>query len=121
MINNLKEILKNTSHKDELEIIYFELLDFMQKNDWRGACHESCGVQYVLLKELGINCIWKLGEIEYKDRTINGRAICFDHSWLLIDGEIFDAALWKPSDPEFDLPPTINGRSLKTLEALGHS
>lgn len=113
---NLKTLLEGHSHKEKLEILYTELLDFMQKRDWRGACHESCGVQYVLLNELGINCEWRLGEVFYKEHEIQGRPVCFDHSWILINGEIFDIALFKTNYPPVDSFPTIRNKNLKTLE-----
>lgn len=116
MKNNLKEILESHARKKELEILYGEMFDFMIKVDWRGACHESCGVQYVLLNELGIVCDWRLGEVFYREREFDGRPVCFDHSWILIDGEIFDMALLKTNYPEFDSYPTIRNRNLKTLK-----
>ncbi|MBK8808436.1 MAG: hypothetical protein IPO21_18120 [Bacteroidales bacterium] len=63
---NLESLLENHSNKKELLILYGELIDFMIKTNWRGACHESCGVQYVLLNEIGISCDWRLGEVFYK-------------------------------------------------------
>lgn len=115
LINNLNLLLENHSNKKELSILYRELIGSMIKNDWRGACHESCGVQYVLLNELGVHCEWRLGEVFYKERQVQGRPVCFDHSWILINNEIFDVALLRTNHPSMDSFPTIRDKNLSTM------
>jgi len=117
MRNNLKLLLKDHSHAEKLEIIYFELIDFMEKKDWRGACHESCGIQYVLLTELGIQCTWRVGEVKHKTKMQYNSPVLFDHSWILIDEEIFDIAIYKSNFPELDSPPIIRNINISTLQA----
>ena len=114
--SNLRTLLDDHRYKPELEILYGELLDFTIKRDWRGACHESCGVQFVLLNELGISCEWRLGEVIFKERKIHGNPVFFDHSWILIDNEIFDTALYKTNYPSMDSFPTIRNKNLKTMK-----
>lgn len=117
MENNLKTILDGHEKQNELEVIYRELIDFILKKEWRGACHESCGVQYVLLNEIGISCTWKLGEIHFKDKIIHGRNnIYTDHSWILINDKIFDVALLKTNYAELDSAATIKGVNLLTMQ-----
>lgn len=115
MKNNLATLLENHCNKKELSILYGELIDFMIKINWRGACHESCGVQFVLLNELGIRCDWRLGEVFFKEKKIQDRPVCFDHSWILINNEIFDIALLRTNNPAMDSFPTIRNKNLLTL------
>jgi len=113
--NNLTTILKGHPNQETLEIIISEILDFMMKTEWRGACHESCGVLYVLLRELNIDCDWRLGEVFYKKKNINGRPVCFDHSWILINDEIFDLSLCKTNRPDLDSFSTIMNINIDSL------
>ena len=115
MKENLERLLSGHKHKDKLIIIFEELLDFMIYKDWRGACHESCGVQYVLLSEFNIGCEWKLGEVRFKNLKTQGRPVYFDHSWIVIENEIFDMALYKTNIPMIDSYPTIRNKNLLTM------
>jgi hypothetical protein len=114
-VNNIL-ILKEHENEQELRIIIGSILEFMTMNDWRGACHESCGIFFVLLNELGIPCEWRLGEVRYRVKTINGHPIVFDHSWILINNEIFDLAIYKTRMHDLDSAPTIRNLSLTTRE-----
>lgn len=114
--NNLPTVLKGLDRAKELEILYTSLLEFMTSTDWRGACHESCGVQYVLLNELGLECEWIVGEVSFRERKHLGRPIYFDHSWIVINEEIFDAALMKSNIPSLDSSPTIRSIRLDNLD-----
>lgn len=115
MIENLNQILEGHKYQEILVPLYKEIINFMMINNWRGACHESCGVQFLLLNELGIDCEWRLGEVTFKDKYIQNRPVCFDHSWILIDNEIFDIALLKTNIPDLDTAPTIRNKNLLTL------
>lgn len=113
---NLHTILSGFANEKELEILYRELLEYMIQYDWRGACHESCGVQYVLLTEMGIPCEWIVGEVFFKEKKYYNTPICFDHSWILISGEIFDLSLIRSNISSLDSPPTICGKNLENLK-----
>ncbi len=65
---------------------YISVLKFIIKNDWQGACHSSSSILALLLAVQNIESTLCLGEVtdEY---------IYFDHSWIEIDGAIFDAAV----------------------------
>jgi len=113
--DNLKEIFNGVPQNEKLEIVISSILDFMISKNWRGACHESCGVLYVLLNELGISCEWRLGEVRFKDKAINKTPICFDHSWILLDGQIIDLAICRTAAHEYDVPPTIMSKNIENL------
>ena len=80
----------------------------MEKNDWRGACHAVSAICFVLLKEQGIKCELRLGEVGIHN-------VVFNHSWIVIDQKVFDLAIYKSLEPKFDQPPTIAGINVDTL------
>lgn len=75
--------------------------------NWRGACHMSTAVAHILLVQQGVNSTPCLGDVV----TLRGP---FDHSWLEIDGAIYDLAIAYPLEEHEDsaLPPVIAGRHL---------
>jgi hypothetical protein len=93
---------------------YCAVLDFIHKNDWQGACHGSSAVFAVLLMAQGLQPTLCLGEVRCGD-------IYFDHSWVEIDGEIFDAAISKTLIHGLAFPPVfrshdLSSKHLTTLE-----
>jgi len=113
--DNLNSILNGHPDQKTLEPIFLEVLQYMLENDWKGACHESCGVLFLLLKESNINCEWRLGEVTFKEKKLNGNPIIFDHSWIVINNEIFDLSLCKTNYPLVDSPATIRNLNIETL------
>lgn len=57
-----------------------------------GACHDSSAYMYVLLAELGCDPTLCIGE----PAPINTKPM--DHSWVEVDGLVFDAAISLPLD-----------------------
>lgn len=83
------------------------LLDFIHANDWQGACHASSAILFSLLAEQEIEAVPCLGEVSI------GKTY-FDHSWLEIEGEIYDAAISKTLINGFCFPPVFRGLDLST-------
>lgn len=71
---------------------YRVLLRYMWECEYRGACHSTSAVLFVLLSELGLAPKLCIGEV-------GAGGPYFDHSWVELDGEIFDVAV---SLPELD-------------------
>jgi hypothetical protein len=65
---------------------FFSILKFIHESDWQGACHASSAILYILFKEKGIDAGLYIGECQ------NG-LIAFDHSWVEVEGKVFDAAI----------------------------
>lgn len=112
---NLDMIFKNEEYAQELKIVTTEILNYMISSDWKGACHESCGVLYVIFNELGIPVEWKLGEVFITNKTINGRPICFDHSWITHNERIIDLAICNPLIKEITQAPTVLNINFESL------
>lgn len=89
---------------------FFEVLKFVHEESYRGACHATSSILYVLLAELNLEPTICLGEL--------GRdGICFNHSWIVVSGKIFDVAVAMPDDSRFDGPPIFMSRNLENLGA----
>ena len=83
------------------------VVEFVQDNQWQGACHAVSSVFYVLLAEQGISSVLCIGEVQIGVRA-------FNHSWIEIDGEVCDAAIISTLNERFHFLPTINGLNVET-------
>lgn len=106
---NAEIILSGYQRKDDLIKVFFNTLDYVDKNDWGGACHATSAVLYVLLSELGFEPILCVGEAKYEQGF-------FDHSWIEIDGRVFDVAVYLSMEFSKVSPPVINGYNIDTLQ-----
>jgi len=105
--NNLKNAIGSNSGHKTIETIFTSLLELTILNDWKGACHESCGAIHVLLNEKGIQNTWCISEAQV------GNAF-FDHSWIEIGSGKYDIAICKPLEPAFKNGAVINGIDIET-------
>lgn len=65
------------------------VLKFIWEHQYAGACHDTSAVLYMLFAELGLSPSLNIGEVQSKVGI-------FDHSWVEVDGLIFDAAVCLP-------------------------
>jgi len=65
-------------------------LKYIQDKKLLGACHLISASIYMLLKESNINSTLCIGAVRSQDNRF------FDHSWIEIDGDIYDATLDMP-------------------------
>lgn len=93
----------------QIKDVLFYSYDFMKKNEWQGACHALSTIQYVVLNELGVNPKLCLGIVE-------GNGIRFDHSWIEIEGKIYDITVANGLDGVKVSEPIMAGVSIDTLE-----
>ena len=99
---NAEKILIDTPDKEKIIRTLFAVLNQIEKNDWRGACHATCSVIFVVLSEQGVKSNLILGEAKIDPAY-------FNHSWIEINGEIYDLAIGHPLDGGVSYPPTIKG------------
>ena len=85
----------NNKNEVSLEDIYKSMLDYVVDNEFTGACHSTSAAMFVLLSELGMNPKLKIGEVYSLSNKV-----CFDHSWIEMDNQIFDVAIGYPQPPE---------------------
>ena len=82
--------------------IYFATLNYILKNDWKGSCHITTAIMYILLKESGFSPICCIGEV------VASESLAFDHSWIELDGEIYDASIVLPLEEIVVSGPIFN-------------
>ncbi|MEC3020356.1 lasso peptide biosynthesis protein [Bacillus cereus] len=95
--------------KEEIQKTFFVVSDYLKENPNPGACHFLSSIMYVLLKEQGIDCNLCIGEVKENNYF-------FDHSWVEVDGKIFDIAIQLTYDERRN-PPIFASYDLG-LEAL---
>lgn len=66
------------------------LYDYMRKRKFIGGCHALSSALYVALSELGQEPILYVGECQLPGQKP------FDHSWICMDGQIIDLAVYMP-------------------------
>lgn len=81
------EIPFEHEHKSKIHNTFFVISNYFKKNPQAGACHLISGILHVLLKEQGIENDLCIGEVTYK------KSKTFTHSWIEIDGKVFDIAI----------------------------
>lgn len=105
--------------------LYFHVLEHIADEDWHGACHSSSTVLFMVFGEHDINAEILIGDVK-------APAGIFEHSWIEIDGAIYDAAVAFPDLDEgkpvggpvfagYDLDtgkPTANKYGIGTFDGL---
>ena len=79
-------LIRNEEYSDDIGHVLINLFNFMVKENWCGACHACSSILYVALSELGYKPILCIGEVL-------GDSLYFDHSWIELNGKIFDLAI----------------------------
>ena len=104
-----KEKLPSTPDNERIANTFFEILKFIHKNNWDGACHATSAIMHILLKEQGIDARLYIGECQYG-------SFAFDHSWVEINGDVVDAAISLTSIRGMSFPPVLRNIDLETGE-----
>lgn len=111
-IRNMKKIELNHPQGIGIQMAYASTLKYLAKTEEAsGGCHLVSTMLHVLLSEQGIENELAIGEVE--DYEANTQ---FSHSWVEINGEIFDPGIMHTLDGNVH-PPVYNGVKL-TLESL---
>ncbi|EHK4785653.1 MULTISPECIES: lasso peptide biosynthesis protein [Vibrio] len=110
-------INRNIQNKNDeiISQLYSELLQFIVETEYKGGCHDTSAVLHVVLNELGIKNSLCIGEVKTGEKY-------FDHSWIEIDGKIYDAAICMPLDGGLWHPPVFASIDLdsETKTELGY-
>lgn len=80
--------------------VFDVLLNMTWLNNWGGACHDTSACLYMILSEMGLKPELVIGEVMSTVGT-------FDHSWVEVDGKIFDVAVSLPDKGGVDVGPPI--------------
>ena len=101
--------LPSTPDNYKIATTFFEILKFIHKNNWEGACHATSAIMYILLREQGIDARLYIGECQQD-------SFVFDHSWVEIRGEVVDAAISMTWVQGMSFPPVLKNIDLDTGE-----
>ncbi len=82
----IRKMVSDFGDTGALADILCNLNSYMHKKQWWGACHASCAALYVALCEAGYQPKLCIGEML-------GEGLYFDHSWIELNGYIFDLAI----------------------------
>ena len=104
----IDDIKLNIDNEDIFKKCFKEVQKFMVRKGWYGACHATTAVLYAICKVLDIEANPCIGEVFYK--------AYFDHSWLEINGAIFDLAITMPFVDDYATGPIFNSIDLTTGE-----
>lgn len=77
--------------KELISKTFFSITDYYKKYPNPGACHLISSIMHVLLEEQGIKHELCIGEVKTGMKY-------FDHSWIEIDGKVFDIAIQNTLD-----------------------
>lgn len=106
------EIPFEHERKGEILETFFSIVDYYKKYPNPGACHLISGIFHVLLNEQNIKNELCIGEVKTGEKY-------FDHSWIEINGEIFDIAIQNPLDESVSAAPIYGGYDLSTCNKTG--
>lgn len=99
-LNTAGKLAEGLSNGKRLYHAYAALIRFIDADDWTGACHSSSAVLYILLSEMGFSPRLMIGEVRAPAGT-------FDHSWVEVEGKIFDAAAGYPGEERIDVGGSV--------------
>lgn len=103
------QIVQENNYTAKLAEILCELLRYMKEQQWKGACHATSSVLFVILSELGYNPKLCIGEV-------SGKELLFDHSWIELDGKIIDLAISISLQGIETSPPIVLDMNVVTLQ-----
>lgn len=109
-IRRAQALARNIKNGNELADAFSITLEKICMESWPGACHDTSAAMYVIFSELGFSPSLCIGEVT----SIKTH---FDHSWVELNGLIYDAAVCFPDTGiEFVSAPIFSSMDLSTLE-----
>lgn len=115
MKNEWLNFIESNSCGDRDQVIsgiYKAMLVWIVYTEYRGGCHDTSAALYMLMAESGIESKICLGEVKTGENY-------FDHSWVEVDGEIYDAAICMPLLGGKYHPPVFKSYDLESGEITG--
>ena len=106
---NRKFNVYELASEDESKIhnTFNKVLNTIHKYNWKGACHSSSSLLYILLKEHDVNVSLCTGWVRF-DKAV------FGHSWVEYNGLPIDAAISLANVQSF--PPVLLGEIIGETE-----
>ena len=86
------------------------MLEVINGMNWNGACHQASATLYILLKENSLNAEFCSGVVKNPDLNV-----MFSHSWVEVNGEIYDTTIYKQSNAIIQRAPVLASYHLDNL------
>ena len=107
---NINLITEEEHIDSRIAKVFSSLLYFLYQAKWTGACHGVSAILYLIYSELG-----------FKPELCTG-IICRDiwmsgHSWIEMNGKVYDAACFFPVEGCPKIMPVFNGLEVDTMKA----
>jgi hypothetical protein len=96
-LSTAEKISRNIKNGNLILNVVGSSIKWVYSNEYRGGCHDTSAAIYILLSELGLKPMICIGIVSYCEYE-------FDHSWLELDGQIYDTAICMPRIPG---PPEV--------------
>lgn len=90
MQRNIRCIMANHNMSEDCTNAVLRAYAFMIEKNYFGGCHALSSALYVVLSELGLSPELCVGECQVPGMPP------FDHSWITVNGEIIDLAIYFP-------------------------
>ena len=97
----VREVAQKRGLDSDVTDVLCNLVDYIEYCDFQGACHSTSSVLYVALRELDYSPRLCIGECRYGD----GKP--FDHSWVELEGRVFDFACIKRYTDGTPIAPAV--------------
>ena len=104
---NTDIILFDVEKGVEIKNIFFTLLELINGLKWRGACHFASPLLCGLFRGIGLNANVYTGVVAAYEG-------CFNHSWVEVDGKVYDVTIWLQTKNLTDNAPIIANKNLDT-------
>jgi hypothetical protein len=101
----IKNIHLGINNESKFKQAFSLICQFIDEQGWSGACHPSVAVLYAICRILNIDAVPCIGEAGMYHGA-------FDHSWLIINNKVFDAAIIFPLNDAYATGPIFNGFDL---------
>lgn len=101
-----KAIAAEKGIPNKVRFAYDAIMQVICKNQWYGACHATSAMLFIALESEGYSPHLHLGQSK-ADKF-------FDHSWVTLDGEIYDTAIAFDLANKQYVGPTFAGIDLDT-------
>lgn len=88
-IARASDIAKTENVGETVSVPFIHILAYIWLTGYQGACHSTSAALFIVLREQGLSPQLTVGEVGFGE-------MFFDHSWVELDGFIFDAAVSLP-------------------------
>jgi uncharacterized protein YchJ len=106
---NINAITKQNGLDSRVSNAFFTTLKFLYELNWKGACHATSAILYIICRELG-------HEPRLCTGVISTEIWSSSHSWVELNGKMYDVSCYFPVNNTPRLMPVFHGKELDTMD-----